>query len=111
MYLNYVLLFLGATNLVLGLIMFFRKGESARKYLSQSYKIIYKELDTESLEKVEGLSRILGQLTCLEGSLYIFLASTAIYSEMNIILVIILIVIIEIGVFSIKNSILKKFIK
>jgi hypothetical protein len=52
MYLNYVLLFLGATDLVLGLIMFFRKGESARKYLSQSYKIIYKELDTESLEKV-----------------------------------------------------------
>lgn len=111
MYFNYVLLFMGITDLILGLISYFRKGEAAKKYLLYSYKIINEELEAKSLEKIEKLSKVLGQLTCVEGALYIFLASTAIYSNMNLIIVILLIVIIELSIFSMKNNIIKKFVK
>lgn len=111
MYFNYVLLFLGATDLVLGLINYFRKAETAKKYLIYSYKISNEYLESKSLAQIENLSKTLGQYTCLEGSLYIFLASTAIYSNMNIILVILLIIIIEMSIFSIKNNIIRKFVK
>ncbi len=51
MYFNYVLLFMGITDLILGLISYFRKGEAAKKYLLYSYKIINEELEAKIFGK------------------------------------------------------------
>jgi len=71
------------------------------KSIIKSFSFINREFDIEQIEDIKSFSRLIGEIVLVEGAVYIFLSSAAIYFNMNIIITIIFICIIEVLFFNI----------
>lgn len=101
MILNILLLIWGATELIIGGVVAIKKELLGLKSIIESIYFINREFSIEKVTDIKSFSRWIGEIVLVEGSLYIFLASAAIFFEMNILTVIIFICIIEMLFFNI----------
>ncbi len=111
MLLNILLLLWGATELIIGGVVAVKKDLLILKSIIKSFSFIIREFDIEELQDIKSFSRLIGEIILVEGAVYIFLSSAAIYFNMNIIIVIIFICIIEVLFFNIIMRAIQTTIK
>jgi len=102
--LNILLLIFGVTELIIGGVVAIRKKLSILRPIVESFTFINREFSIEKIIDIKSFSRWIGEVILVEGAMYIFLSSAAIYFEMNIFIVIIFICIIEVIFFNIINK-------
>ncbi|MDV4149620.1 hypothetical protein R0131_02115 [Clostridium sp. AL.422] len=101
MTINILLLIWGLTELIIGGIVVAKKDLLILKSIVESFSFINREFKLEKITDIKGFSRWIGEIVLVEGAIYIFLASAAIYFNMNFLIVIIFICIIEVTFFNI----------
>lgn len=104
MLLNILLLIWGATELIIGGVVATKKKLLFLNTIIESFSYINREFHIERIDDIRSFSTWIGETILVEGALYVFLASAAIYFKMNIIIVVIFIIIIETVFF---NNIIK----
>lgn len=100
MTLKILLLIWGVIELIIGGIVASRKELLMLRSIVESISFINKEFSIEKITDIKSFSRWLGEIVLVEGSLYIFLSSAAIFFNMNVLMVIIFICIIEVVFFN-----------
>ena len=111
MLLNILILIWGATELMIGGLVTAKKKLLFLNLIVESFSYINKEFNIEKVENIKSFSTWIGETVLVEGALYVFLASAAIYFKMNIFIVIIFICIIEIVFFNIIMKGIQTFIR
>ena len=101
MILNILLLIWGVTELIIGGVVAIKKELPVLKSIVESFSFINGEFSLEKITDIKGFSRWIGEIVLVEGALYIFLSSAAIFFKMNIFIVIIFICVIEVLFFNI----------
>ena len=111
MILNILLLIWGATELIIGGLVATKKELLFLKSIIESFSYINRDFNIESIGNIKSFSIWIGEILLVEGALYVFLSSAAIYFNMNIIIVIIFIFIIEIAFFNFIIRGIQNFLK
>ena len=101
MLLNILLLIWGATELIIGGVVAVKKELLILKSIVESFSFMNGEFSIEKITDIKGFSRWFGEIVLVEGAIYVFLSSAAIYFNMNVFIVIIFICIIEVLFFNI----------
>lgn len=103
-----ILLIVGILEILLGIGFYISKNKKFVNTISEFYLLFNKGVNLENIENKNRITKFLGQTISLEGGMYLFLGSISIYTKMNFLITIILIIIIEITFFNIIKSSLKK---
>lgn len=111
MLLNILILIWGATELIIGGFVAIKKELLILKPIVDSLSYIKRDFELEKVADVKAFSRWFGEIVLVEGALYIFLSSAAIYFNMNILMVLIFICIIEMLFFNIIMKGIQIFLK
>ncbi len=111
MFLNILLLIWGVTELIIGGLVSTKKKLSILKPIVESFSYINGEFEIEKIADIKSFSIWIGEIVLVEGALYVFLSSSAIYFNMNFIIVIIFIGIIEAVFFNIIMKGIQTFLK
>lgn len=111
MFLNILILVWGVTELIIGGLVTTKKKLSILKPILESFSYINADFDIEKISDIKSFSIWIGEIVLVEGALYVFLSSSAIYFNMNFIIVIGLIGIIEVVFFNIIMKGIQIFLK
>ncbi|GAB6169926.1 hypothetical protein JCM1393_23860 [Clostridium carnis] len=106
---KYLLLTWGLVVFLLGALMRFRKNESIAKMIMESYYIFSSEFGYNDIKDKKIFSNWIGDVIIIEGALYTFLASAAIYFKINLLVIIAFIILIEIFFFKVISNGIKNF--
>ena len=103
-----ILLIAGIFEILLGIGFYINKNKKFINTISEFYLAFNKGVNLENIENKNRIIKFLGQTIALEGGMYLFLGSVSIYTKMNFLITIILIIIIELTFFNIIKLSLKK---
>lgn len=108
---KYLILVWGVMELILGIAVLLKKKLMLLGFVVESFSILNNDFNISKIKDIKKISRWLGEVVVLEGSLYIFLASASIFFEMNLLIIILFIILIEIFFFNVINKGINNFIK